>query len=130
MLAKTSLYLLSAMVALCINTAAGADTSVNVKSETVRYDDLRLISAVGASVLYARLRSASERVCGGPTQSPSLSEQKRFKTCVDEALTKSVADVNHPVLNQYATIRRSAITAPGKPADSVITGVSVTAKAQ
>jgi UrcA family protein len=126
MRAKTTLLLSSILAVASLNTVALADPSVNVKSETVRYGDLRLISAVGASVLYARLRSAAERVCGGLTPGAPIAEQRRFKSCVDESLAKAVTDVNHPVLNQYAALRRGTTTEP----DKNLASVSVTAKAE
>ncbi|MEJ0038184.1 MAG: UrcA family protein [Gammaproteobacteria bacterium] len=93
--------LLLSILAVCGNSLAMADTLVNVKTETVRYDDIRLISAVGAAVLYGRLRAAAERACGGPVDTVPLAQRQRFKGCVDEAVAKAVADVNNPMLTWY-----------------------------
>jgi UrcA family protein len=132
MYTKTRMLVLSLLAAVGVSSVALADTAVNVKSETVRYDDLRLISPVGASVLYARLRSAAERVCGGPALPGQIAEQHRYRACVDEALAKAVTDVNHPVLNQYAALRRSTpAAAPTNVAESASTAsVSIVAKAK
>lgn len=123
MRSRTGTLLLS-MVAVAASSLAMADTSVNVKSETVRYDDLRLISSVGAAVLYGRLRGASERVCGGPAESAQIAEQRRYRACVDESLSKAVADVNHPLLTQFAALKRSKSV----PANAAAPTVSVVAK--
>ena len=59
MRSKIHMLLLS-ILAVCGSSLAMADTQVNVKTETVCYGDVRLISAVGAAVLYSRLHSAAE----------------------------------------------------------------------
>ena len=107
MRSKTCLLLLS-IVAATASSLAMADAIVNVKSEVVRYDDLRLISDVGAAVMYARLHSAADRVCGGPADSLQIAQQKRYRACVDDALSKAVADVNSPILSKYFESRRAA----------------------
>lgn len=122
MRSKTRMLLLS-ILACTTSSLAMADGSVNVKSETVRYDDLRLISNVGASVLYARLRKAAEHVCGSPIDAAQLPQQRGFRACVDDALAKAVVDVNHPVLTQYAAIRRNS-SAPSTPGITTVTAVA------
>ena len=105
MRSKIHMLLLS-ILAICGSSLAMADTQVNVKTETVRYDDIRLISAVGAAVLYSRLHNAAERACGGPFDTVPLQQRARFKTCVDEAIAKAVADVNNPMLTWYQESKR------------------------
>ena len=100
MRSKIHMLLLS-ILTVCGGSLAMADTQVNVKTETVRYDDIRLISAVGAAVLYGRLHNAAERACGGPLDTVPLQQRARFKTCVEEAVAKAVADVNNPMLTWY-----------------------------
>lgn len=126
MRSKTRMLWLSILTSTVCSVAM-ADTSVAVKSETVRYDDLRLISNVGAAVLYGRLKGAAERVCGGPMESSQIAQQKRYRACVDEALAKAVADVNHPVLSQFYEIKRRA-PAPSTP--DATTTVTAVAKAR
>ena len=103
---RTLLFFAFALVA---SSFAMADTVVTVKSESVRYDDLRLISAVGAAVLYGRLRGAAERACGSlDGKTPQLAG--RYRACVDDAVAKAVADVNEPVLTRYYESKRAAPT--------------------
>jgi UrcA family protein len=104
------IFLLS-MLAVSASSLAMADTSVQVKSEVVRYDDLRLISNVGAAVLYGRLKGAAERVCGGPVDNVQHGQQQRYRTCVNDTLKKAVADVNHPILTSFYDSKRN----PGVP---------------
>jgi UrcA family protein len=100
------LFLALASVA---SSFAMADTVVTVKSETVRYDDLRLISAVGAAVLYGRLRGAAERACSSlDGKTPQLSS--RYRACVDDTVAKAVAEVNEPVLTKFYESKRAAPT--------------------
>lgn len=116
--------LLSSIVALAASSLAMADALVTVRSEVVRYDDIRLISAVGAAVLYGRLQGAADRACGGrPIDSLQIVQQKRYRACVDEALSKAVADVNNPVLSQYVDSKRGT-PAPGGISDPNATAVA------
>jgi len=92
MCSKTRMLLL-ALVATTVSSVATADALVNVKSEVVRCDDIRLISDVGAAVMYIRLRSAAERACGGPVDSMQIAQQKRYRTCVDDAVSTAVSEV-------------------------------------
>jgi UrcA family protein len=107
---KSRMILLS-IAALTASPLAMADALVNVKTEVVRYDDVRLISTVGAAVLYARVRNAAERVCGGPVDTQQIALQKRYRTCVDEAVSKAVSEVNSPLLSQYYEAKRNSATA-------------------
>ena len=111
MRSKTRMFLLT-VLAVTATSAAMADSRVMVKSELVRYDDIRLISTVGAAVLYGRLRSAADRTCGGPADNLPLAQKQRYKVCVDEALANAVADVNHPVLTKFYETKRNAPAAP------------------
>ena len=119
---RTKTYLLLfAFLAATASSLATADALVNVKSEVVRYDDIRLISPVGAAVLYGRLHSAAVRACGGPADGPTqLGRQQRYNACTNEALAKAVGEVNHPILTQYYESRRSA-TVPGAATEKSVT---------
>lgn len=111
--------LLLSILAVCGSSFAMADTQVTVKTETVRYDDIRLISAVGAAVLLGRLRSAAERACGGPLETVPLAQRHRFKVCVDDAVAKAVVDVNNPMLTWYVESKRGKSTENASSGNSV-----------
>ena len=125
MRSKIHMLLLS-LLAVCGSSLALADaaTAVNVKTETVRYDDIRLISAVGAAVLYGRLHTAAERACGGPLDTVPLQQRTRYKGCVDDAVTKAVADVNSPMLTWYLESKR------GNTSENASSGPAPVAKAR
>ena len=122
MRSKIRMLLLSTLAVTATSVAMAQDSRVMVKSELVRYDDIRLISTVGAAVLYGRLRSAADRTCGGPADSLPLAQKQRYKACMDEALANAVADVNHPVLTKFYETKRNApapSTTPAQPATAV-----------
>ncbi len=128
---KTTVLLASVLAAASPFAMADAsddvkDASVNVKSEVVHYDDVRLISAVGAAVLYGRLHAAAERACGGAPDSPHLSAKQRYRACVNDALKKAVAEVNNPVLTQYYESKRGA----NVPRGSSVPGTTAVADAR
>jgi len=116
--------LLASVLAVAASSLAMADTLVNVKSETVRYEDLRLSSPVGVAVLYGRLRVAAERACA-PLDSLQLSAKARYRACYDDAMAKAVTNVDHPGLTQYYESKRG-VTAPSV----TVPSVTIVAKAR
>jgi UrcA family protein len=102
---KTQILLFSTL-AITASSFAMADALVNVKTETVRYEDVRLTSPVGIAVLYGRIRSAAERACG--PDSADLAVKTRYRSCVDKALAAAVVDVNLPALTQFWETKRNA----------------------
>ena len=118
------MLLLSAALAVTAGPLAMADALVNVKTETVRYDDLRLTSPVGVAVLYGRLRAATEHACAS-LDSVQLSAKARHRACLDESLAKAVKDVNHQGLTEYYEYKRGVAAAP----TVAVPSVTVVAKA-
>jgi UrcA family protein len=119
MRSKIHMLLLSLLATGGTSLAMATDPIVTVKTETVRYGDIRLISAVGAAVLYGRLQNAAERACGGPLETVPLVQRTRFKSCVDDAVAKAVSDVNNPMLTWYQDSKR------GKSTENASSGGSV-----
>ncbi len=123
MRSKIHMLLLSTLV-VAASPLAMADTApataVNVKTEVVRYDDIRLISAVGAAVLYGRIHAAAERSCGGPVDTLQLAMKNRHKACVDDAMAKAVADVNNSMLTWYYDTKRGASTQSSDSSNSAV----------
>ena len=125
MRSKRSMFLLS-IVAVAASPLAMADALVNVRSEVVRYDDLRIISTVGAAVLHGRLHNAAVRACGGPIENLQLAQQKRYRVCMDETMSKAVEDVNSPLLTKFYESKRGTTV----PSDVKKPNASAVAKAQ
>ena len=81
--------------------AAGAqahEAAQGANSVTVRYSDLNLNTAASAKVLYQRIHSAAERVCGD-VNSRQLDLAAAAKSCLDQAIVNSV----HAVKNEQFT---------------------------
>jgi len=119
MRSKIHMLLLSILAVCGSPLAMATDPIVTVKTETVRYGDIRLISAVGAAVLYGRLQSAAERACGGPLETVPIAQRQRFKVCVDDAVAKAVTDVNNPMLTWYQDSKRGKATENASSGNSV-----------
>lgn len=80
-----------------------ADPAPDALSATVHFADLDLTRSAGAAVLYQRLKTAAETVCGveGSVRSRNLGSQKRFQECIWSAIGTAVAKVDQPTLTAY-----------------------------
>ena len=79
----------------CVADAAHADEAVPHK--VVRFKDLNLSSTEGAAVLYGRITSAANEVCGTWDRF-NLSQSHAIKICVNEAVSRAVTQINSPML--------------------------------
>ena len=122
MRSKTCLLIASALAVA--SSFAQADALVNVKTETVRYDDIRMTSPVGIAVLYGRLRSAAERACSAG-DGKDLAQKARFKSCYDDALARAVVSVNNPQLTAFYESKRGTYVP-----NPAVQSVTVVAKGQ
>jgi UrcA family protein len=91
--------------AICIGIASlcfavSAQAGDGVAAGTVRtpvpvsYDDLNLTNPAGARTLYARLKSAADKACGGRPSGRELQEHLDYQSCYESALSKAVRKVN------------------------------------
>jgi UrcA family protein len=78
-----------------VATAAQADESLPHK--VVSFKDLNLSSTEGAGVAYRRIKSAANEVCGERDRF-NLSQSHVIQTCIDQAVSRAVAQVNSPML--------------------------------
>jgi UrcA family protein len=69
-------------------------------TKVVNYADLNLNAEPGARTLYGRLRMAAAQVCA-PFRGDTLREKTNWRECFDPALTRSVAEIDAPVLTAY-----------------------------
>ena len=77
-------------------TTVGADTA----SRIVRFGDLNLESHAGVVVLYSRIKSAAEEVCG-PARFSTSDTFQRQRRCEEQAIEKAVLDVRSPQLMSF-----------------------------
>jgi UrcA family protein len=77
--------------------AAAAD-GAPAPTAIVKYGDLNVSTAEGATELYRRIRSAATHVCSSFDRPLDLNSQA-FKTdCIRQAITNGVAALNEPAL--------------------------------
>jgi UrcA family protein len=78
-----------------VANAAEADEAVPHK--VVTFKDLNLSSTEGAAVLYGRIKSAANEVCGKGDRF-NLSQAHTIQICINEAVSRAVAQINSPML--------------------------------
>jgi UrcA family protein len=87
--------LASAPIAIVANGAQAGESAGTLRHKTVSFRDLNVSNPEGAAVLYKRIKSAASEVCGSWD---SLSQRPAVMTCIDEAVSRAVAQVNRPML--------------------------------
>jgi UrcA family protein len=88
----------AAMLLACVLVASNALADEQVRSETVKFQDLNVSSPAGVETLYSRIHSAARRVCTPPEGWPA---QLGASTCVRESEARAIAKVNLPLLTAY-----------------------------
>lgn len=69
-------------------------------TRVVHFSDLNLASPDGVAVLYARLRRAAHDLCA-PFDGAELERARRFRACIDEVLSTTIAQADLPTLAEY-----------------------------
>jgi UrcA family protein len=78
---------------------ATVGTAADLPQVHVKYADLNVDSAAGATVLYQRIRAAANEVC--PTaDAHNLESQSAAKACRTHAIAEAVAAVRNPSLTR------------------------------
>ena len=85
----TAMWLASALAAAC----ASAD---DARSETVKFADLNVGTAIGVQSLYGRIHAAANRVCEQPS-----GEMEGVRNCVAKAERDAIARANLPLLTAF-----------------------------
>jgi UrcA family protein len=67
----------------------------------VHYSDIDLAKSDGAKVLYERLTTAAGLVCAPYGSGGELARQKPYRSCMRQAVSAAVADINSPMLTSY-----------------------------
>jgi UrcA family protein len=79
-------------------SVAAEPASSHTISKTVRVSDLDVSSEPGAQALLGRIRRAAIYVCSGGDWRVQLYRANGFRTCVDEASGRAVADLGNPTV--------------------------------
>jgi UrcA family protein len=88
----------TAMLLACVLVVSSAFADDQVRSETVKFQDLNAGTPAGAEALYRRIHAAARHVCFQP--GPYV-EQLRESACVKGAEARAIQKVNLPMLTAY-----------------------------
>jgi UrcA family protein len=95
---RRSLALAGAFAALTVTaTSFAAPKSADAPSVTVRYGDLNLDTAAGATALYHRISAAARQVCP-EYYSRDLGLRAASERCQANAIAEAVRELNNPQL--------------------------------
>lgn len=93
---RTFLGYATAIVATSLLVASHAFAEEQIRSETVKFQDLNLSTPAGAEALYNRIHAAARRVCA-----QSGIWQPAVISCVKHAEAAAVGKVNQPLLTTF-----------------------------
>jgi UrcA family protein len=106
---------LSALASGFSAVVAAAD-SPHTPTAIVKYGDLNVSTAEGASALYARILSAAKQVCSSFDTPLDLNSQALKADCIGQAIANGVAALNEPALfmvykaNGGTSLRRTLVS--------------------
>ena len=84
--------------------ATAAQAGEPLPHKVVSFKDLNLSSTEGAGAAYRRIKSAADEVCGKRDRF-ELSQSHAIQTCIDQAVSRTVAQVNSPMLTSLYTVK-------------------------
>ena len=88
----------TAMLLASVLVVSSAFADDQVRSETVKFQDLNAGTPAGAEALYFRIHSAAKRVCSRPGD---VWEMILASTCIKDAEATAIQKVNLPILTAY-----------------------------
>jgi UrcA family protein len=102
---RLTTVILASALALSAQYVLAADMNDSPRQVDVHFADLDLSRVDGAAVLYQRLQSAAESVCMD-FRTRDLLSNANARSCIAQAVSTAVAQVNRPVLNAYYRAKR------------------------
>jgi UrcA family protein len=93
----TAIY--CALGTLSLSTLATQAGAVNwdVRTKTVRFDDLNIDQPAGIKILYRRISAAAHEICEVPGSILRSSQNEQY--CVKQAVDNAVRTINVPALS-------------------------------
>jgi UrcA family protein len=91
------LVLSTAMLLASVWAVPGAFADEQVRSETVKFYDLKVNTPADARALYSRIHAAAQRVCGDPDPVIRLAAI----ACAGRAEARAIQTLNLPQLTAY-----------------------------
>jgi UrcA family protein len=102
----------TAMLLACVLVGSNALADEQVRSETVKFQDLNVGTPAGVEAIYRRIHSAAARVCSPPG---GWVHQLGAAACTKDAEARAIEKVNLPSLTAFYRAktgdRRETITA-------------------
>jgi len=90
-----------AMLLACAFVTSNAFAGGEVRSETVKFQDLNVDTPAGVETLYNRIHSAARRVCA---ESDPVAA-RGVGVCIRKAESKAITDLNLPGLTAYYRLK-------------------------
>jgi UrcA family protein len=100
---RTILAYLIAMWLACVLVASNAYADDQVRTETVKFADLKVDTPAGVEALYRRIYAAAQRVCR--YEATSIYGPSNWRNCVRPTVDDTIAKVNNPLLTALHTGR-------------------------
>ena len=97
-----------AVVLACVFGASSAFADDQVRIETVKFQDLNVVTPAGVEALYGRIHAAAKRVC---SESDRM-QQQRAIACAKIAEAHAVENLNMPLLTAYHRAKTGGGTQP------------------
>jgi len=88
------------MSMLIAGTAGATSPEGDVRTESVKFEDLNLQSDAGVAALYQRIHAAARRVCDQPGEA-GLSASYAIQSCEEKAESRAIMKVNLPALSAF-----------------------------
>ncbi len=101
MSSKVGIWIYAAVLVVVAGTGQHDALAGDLGQITVRFGDLNLDQPAGAAALYRRIRFAAEHVCGDPLPPGSAIPSQVWRSCVAQAIERSVIAVDRPALTAY-----------------------------
>jgi UrcA family protein len=98
---------------VAMTTATADQINGEPLTKVVNYEDLKVNSEPGARVLYGRLRMAATQVCA-PFKGDTLRHKTNWRECFDQAIARSVKEIDQPVLTTYHLNRTGKAETPAQ----------------
>jgi UrcA family protein len=105
---RVPLVFLTALMLACAWVFSSAFADEQVRSETVKFQDLNVDTSAGVEALYGRIHSAAKRVCADPD--PLL--RATAAACARKAEAQAIAKVNLPQLTALYRMKTGNHTQP------------------
>jgi UrcA family protein len=92
---------LTAMLLACAFVVSTAYADDQVRTETVKFQDLNVHTRAGAESLYGRIHAAAKQVCSETDRM----QQARAAACARKAEAQAIQELNLPQLTAYYQLK-------------------------